>query len=126
MRFTIRDLLWLMVVVALGITLAIQHQKASAARTRILAALSRDLVGNCDFVETPIDEALLFISCKQEVPIFLADDVQFIFDDVVSFKIVTGKFTNMSLRTALEQMLPPLDLDYQVEDGWILIKSRNP
>jgi hypothetical protein len=117
-RFTIRDLLWLMLVVGMGITLVIQHQKASAARTKVRAALSRDLVQIIDFVEMPIDEAVYFISCKQEVPIFLADEV----DDM---KWVTGKFTKMPLGTALKQMLLPLDLDYQVEDGWILVNRRS-
>jgi hypothetical protein len=125
-RFTIRDLLWLMLVVGLSITLALQHQRAMSARTRIRAALSRNLVPEVvDFVEMPIGEAALFLSVKQEVPIFVADDVDEM-DNVGGLKVVTGKFRNMTLRDALEKMLPPLGLDYQVENGWILIKPRKP
>src|SRR5262245_58678713 len=116
-RFTIRDVLWLMVVVALSILLAIQYQKTSAARARVSTALNGP--ATVDFVEMPLSEALLYISVKQGVPVFLSGDAN-------ESRPVTAKFTNIPLRDALEKMLPPLDLDYQVEDGWILIKPRNP
>jgi hypothetical protein len=115
-RFTIRDVLWLMVVVGLGVAIAIQHQKASNARKRVSAALN--VPATVDFVEMPIDEAMLFISVKQGVPIF--------FEGNWEGRTVTAKLTNLPLRDILEGILPPLDLDYQVEDGWILIKPRDP
>ena len=44
-RFTIRDVLWLTVVVALGISLVIQHQSLLSANARIseLEFLNRDI-----------------------------------------------------------------------------------
>jgi hypothetical protein len=116
MRFTIRDVLWLTVVMALGITLVIQHQRASAARKRIAAALNRDLVETIDFVEMPLSEAALYVSVKEGVPIFISDEID-------GLKPVTGKFTRVPLQDALDAMLPP-ELEYEVENGWILIKPR--
>jgi hypothetical protein len=60
---------------ALGITLVIQHQRASAARKRIAAALNRDLVETIDFVEMPLSEAALYVSVKEGVPIFISDEI---------------------------------------------------
>ncbi len=117
-RFTIRDVLWLMVVVGLAAALTIQHQKASTARKRVIAALNRDLVEAVDFVEMPIDEAMLFISVKEGVPIFVKDNW--------NGRTVTARFQKATLRDALEAMLPPLGMDYQIEDGWILVRNRNP
>jgi len=114
-RFSIRDVLWLTVVAAMGITLAIQHQKASAARKRITVELGRP--ANFDFVQQPLRDSALFISYLHRTPVILADGVD---GDIP----ITATFRGPPLKTALDTMLPPLNLDYEVKEGWILIKPR--
>jgi hypothetical protein len=112
-RFTIRDVLWLTVVVAMGIMLAIQHQQASTARKRIIAELGQPT--NFDFVQIPLRESALYISYLHRTPVLLADGVD-------GETPVTATFRGPPLKTALDGILPPLDLDYEVKEGWILIK----
>ena len=114
-RFSIRDVLWLTVVVGLGIVLAIQHQKSTAARKRIVNELGQPT--NFDLVKHPLRDSTLYISYLHRTRVLLADGVD---GDI----LITAKFRGPSLKTALDTMLPPLDLDYEVKEGWILIKHR--
>src|SRR5262245_12806865 len=98
-RFTIRDVLWLTVVVGMGVMLVIQHQKADAARKRVATELQRNT--NIDFVQMPLSDAAVYLSMMHRVPVFFSDEVN---EDVP----VTAKFTNTPLRDALEGILPPL------------------
>jgi hypothetical protein len=96
-RFTIRDVLWLTVVVALGITLMIQHRKSSAARKRLSIELNRPTA--IDLVQMPLSDAAIAISINSGVPVLLADEV----DGAMP---VTASFKDLPLRSTLDTMLP--------------------
>ena len=113
-RFTTRDVLWLTVVVALCITLAMQKREAINARKRITAELNR--FTNINFVQMPLADSVQYISVQHRVPILFADGID---EDTP----VTATFNGVPLRTALDGMLPPLGLEYRVKDGWIVIES---
>jgi type II secretory pathway component HofQ len=117
-RFTIRDVLWLTVVVGLACAWGVERResrKAINAREQVNAELGQ--VITIDFVEMPLLDAMQFINVNHRVPVRFADDIDF-------SKIVTAKFTNVPLRAALDGMLKPLGLEYEVNNGWIMIKPR--
>jgi hypothetical protein len=77
-----------------------------------------DAVTDIDFIEMPIGDAALNITANHRVPVLFADGVDF-------NAIVTAKYKRVPLRTALDGMLPPLGLEYEVKNGWIVIKQRS-
>jgi len=114
-RFTIRDVLWLTVVVGLAVALAIQHQQASAARQRVIAELQKPTT--IDVIQMPLTDTMIYLSMMHRIPVVLADEVD---QDLP----VTAKHSGVPLRTALETTLPPLNLEFRIKDGCILIEPR--
>ena len=114
-RFSIRDVLWLTVVVGLGIALAIQHQRASVARQQTSEKLNR--LTTVAVVEMPLRDAALYISSMNEIPVLLSDQID-------GDRPVTANIKNVPLKTALDGLLPTLGLDYRVKEGWIVIEPQ--
>jgi hypothetical protein len=114
-RFTIRDVLWLVVVVGLALSLMINRQQASNARQQVGNELNR--LTDIDIVNMTLRDTALFISVQHGVPVLLTGGLE---ED----RLVTAKFKAVPLRTALAGMLSPLGLDYTIKEGWILIEPN--
>jgi len=125
-RFTIRDVLWLMVVVGLSVALWIEHRQAidlrialreEQARNDAIAELNKRTMLYC--IEMPLKDIAVYFSRLHNVPVVLALQV----DRNTS---ITCNYANVSLRVALEGILTPHDLDFRVKDGSIVIEPKTP
>jgi hypothetical protein len=127
-RFTLRDLLWLTVVVALGIAWWLQSLRWEQERRRLAAELKNAKVlsdmTNIEFIETPLERVVAYLSDVHGAPISL---------DLATLKQVgldekspvTANVKGASLRAALKIMLADKAEFVATEDG-LLIKGRDP
>ena len=124
-RFTIRDMLWLTVVVGLAVALILTHRQASVARMAWQDELSRnELIAELNqlteinFVGVQLGDVAKYVSEKHEIPVVLGSGV-------TGPAPVSCKIVNVPLRSALDELLAPLDLEFRVKDGAILIEPKN-
>jgi hypothetical protein len=126
LRFTICDLLWLMVVVGLAITLAFEHRKATLAemawhywedkaQPKPNVELNKTTHISCTIA--PLSHMADYLSQMHATPIVLAPEV----DGEIQ---ITCNVTNQPLRVGLEKMLSPHNLDYRIDNGAIVIQQR--
>src|SRR5436190_22276132 len=114
-RFTVRDVLWLMVVVGLAVSLWIEHRQTTDMRIAwreeherndAIAELNKRTMIYC--ISMPLKDMAVYLSRLHNVPVVLASSVD-------RNTPITSNYTNVSLRVALEGMLTPLDLDFRVK-----------
>src|SRR5262249_4639640 len=127
MRFTIRDLLWLTVVVAAFCTGTqldryLEQHRADPRDASIRAAL--DQKTDIKFIETPfsgvIDDLQQRHAIEIQMDLRALDDARIPRDTPVS-KSVKG----VTLRSALNILLDDLDLTYVVQNGVLKITSES-
>jgi hypothetical protein len=126
MRFTIRDLLWLMVVVAAFCTGTqlnryLEHYRADPREASIRAALKKTTT--IDAVEMPLKDVVLYLSETHNIPIVLS--MRKLEEASISADTpVTKSLRGITLRSALKLMLNDLDLAYVVENGVLTITTK--
>jgi hypothetical protein len=126
LRFTIRDVLWLMVVVGLGVALAIEHRRATLAEmawhyweSQRNPQLELTKTTHIECSEMPLGHIADYLSRMHAIPIVL--------DPEVNGEIqITCKATNEALNTGLAKMLSPHDLGFRIDNGAIVIQQRQP
>ena len=121
-RFTIRDVLWLTVMVGLSVGLWIEHRKYAEAvyalkdeqsRNTVIAELNKATAIECS--QMPLGEMVKYFSHMHAVPVLLAPSVN-------GDTPITCNVKNVSLREGLQRMLHPHKLDFRVKDGAILVE----
>jgi hypothetical protein len=124
-RFTIRDLLWLMVVAGLGVGWWMEHRQAIDLRVGLREEKARnDAVGELNkrtmiyCSSMPLKDVALYLSRLHNIPVTLASSVN-------RNTMITCNFTNVSLRVALQGILTEHGLDFRVQDGGILIEPKS-
>ena len=126
MRFTIRDLLWLTVVVAAFCTGTqldryLEHYRADPREASIRAALNQTT--HFDFVETPLKDVVFYFADKHDIPILIRS--QKLEEASISQDTpVTKSVRSITLRSALKLLLNDLDLAYVVENGVLTITTK--
>jgi hypothetical protein len=123
-RFTIRDLLWLMVVVGLGVALAIEHRRATLAEmawhyweSQRNPQLELKKTTHISCSSMPLSHMADYLAQMHAIPIALDENV----DGEIP---ITCKVTNEPLKTGLEKMLSPHNLDFRIDNGAIVIQQR--
>jgi hypothetical protein len=125
MRFTIRDLLWLTVAVAVfctGTQLGrhLEQPGADPREASIRAAL--DQKTDIEFVETPLKDAIDFIAEKHGIPVLL--NAKNLEEAGVNVDTpVTKQLTGLTLRSTLNLLLDELELTYAVHNGVLMITT---
>jgi hypothetical protein len=125
-RFTIRDLLWLTVVVAAFCTGTqldryLEHYRADPHEASIRAALNEKTT--VDVVEQPLKDVVMYLSELHKIPIVLNAkklEEASISPDTPVTKSVRG----ITLRSALNLVLRDLELAYVVENGVLTITTQ--
>jgi hypothetical protein len=125
MRFTIRDLLWLTVAVAVfctGMQLGrYLEQPADPREASIRAAL--DQKTDIEFVETPLKDAIQFLAEKHGIPIVL--NAKNLEEAGVNIDTpVTKRLKGLTLRSTLNLLLDELELNYAVQNGVLMITTE--
>jgi hypothetical protein len=121
-RFTIRDVLWLMVVAGLGLALLIQREQTFLMRSAWEYELSRNLSAvlkrhtSMDLVEMPLRDVARYISETHGYECVLSKDV----DDSIP---LTGKYPSMPLGSLLTELLAPHNLAVRATDSQIIIEN---
>ncbi len=124
LRFTIRDVLWLTLVVALGVALAIEHRKATLAemawhywesQRNPDLELNKTTAIVCS--SAPLRDMADHISNMHMVPVVLDPEVN---GDIP----IACRVSNESLRAGLDKMLAPHDLRYRIKEGAIVIERK--
>jgi hypothetical protein len=126
MRFTIRDLLWLTLVVAAFCTGTqlhryLEHYRADPREASIRAALNQTT--SVIFTEKPFFRVIDDLQQRHDIEIELdlrALDAAFIPTDVP----ITSNIKNVTLRSALNLLLDNLDLTYVVQNGVLMITTK--
>jgi hypothetical protein len=124
-RFTIRDMLWLMVVVGLGVTLVVEHRRATLAtmawhyweqeaqpkvETRLLETTSVC----CHLI--PLRQLAQHLSDVHDIPIALETDVD---GDIQ----ITCNEPKTTLRDGLTMLLSAHKLAFRVENEAVVIHN---
>ena len=125
-RFTIRDLLWLTVVVAAFCTGTqldryLEHYRADPHEASIRAALNQR--SDFDFVEVPLKDVVRYFGDKHNIPILIRSqklEEASISPDTPVTKSVRG----ITLRSALNLLLRDLELAYVVENGVLTVTTK--
>jgi len=124
LRFTIRDVLWLTVVVAMALMWWAARREVIATRFALQEERSRnDVIAelnkttNLDVVQMPLKDTLMYISELHAVPVVLSSRVN-------GNMAVTDKFRGIPLRAGLEKLLSPHDLDFRVQEGAIVVEPK--
>jgi hypothetical protein len=126
MRWTIRDLLWLTVVVAAFCTGTqldryLEQHRADPRDASIRAAL--DQKTDIKFVETPFSS--VFDDLKQRHGIEIQLDIRALDDASIPRDTpVTKSIKGVTLRSALNLLLDDLDLTYAVQNGVLMITTE--
>ena len=126
MRFTIRDLLWLTVVVAAFCTGTqldryLEQYRADPRDASIRAAL--DQKTDIKFIETPFSG--VFDDLKQRHAIEIQLDLRALDDaNIPRDTPVTKSIKGVTLRSALNLLLDNLDLTYAVQNGVLMITTE--
>ena len=125
-RCTIRDVLWLTVVVAAFCTGTqldryLEHYRADPHEARIRAALNEK--ANFDFVETPLKDVVMYFAEQHNIPIVL--NAKTLEEASISPDTpVTKSVRGITLRSALNLVLRDLELAYVVENGVLTITTK--
>jgi hypothetical protein len=125
MRFTIRDLLWLTVVVAVFFTGTQlgrywEQHGADPLEASIRAELAQKT--KMEFLETPLKDAIEFLEAQHGIPIEI--NAKKLEEAGVSIDTpVTRTLDGMTLRSALNLLLDDLDLNYAVDNGVLMITT---
>ena len=125
-RFTIRDLLWLTVVVAAFCTGTqldryLEHYRGDPHEASIRAALNEK--ANFDFVETPLKDVVMYFAEQHNIPIVL--NAKTLEEASISPDTpVTKSVRGITLRSALNLVLRDLELAYVVENGVLTITTK--
>ena len=126
MRFTIRDLLWLTVVVAAFCTGTqldryLEQHRADPREASIRAAL--DQKTDIKFIETPFNSVIDDLKQRHAIEIQL--DHRALDDASIPMNTpVTRSIRGVTLRSALNLLLDPLDLTYAVQNGVLMITTE--
>src|SRR5256885_5898280 len=126
MRFTIRDLLWLTAAVAAFCTGTqldryLEQHRADAREASIRAAL--DQKTDIKFVETPFSGVIDDLKQRHGIEIQL--DHRALDDASIPMNTpVTRSIKGVTLRSALNLLLDPLDLTYAVQNGVLMITTE--
>jgi hypothetical protein len=126
MRFTIRDLLWLTVAVAVfctGMQLGryLEQPGADPREASIHAALGQTT--DLQFVETPLKDAIDFLAAQHEIPIVL--NAKSLEEAGVNIDTpVTKNLSGITLRSTLNLLLGELELTYVVQNGVLMITTE--
>lgn len=126
MRFTIRDLLWLTVAVAAFFTGTqlnryLERLGADPNEASIHAALEQNT--DISFVETPLKDAIDFMANQHSIPIVLNAKKL----EAAGVNIdtpVTKRLKGITLRSALNILLDELELTYAVQNGVLMITTK--
>src|SRR6476620_6730033 len=124
-RFTIRDLLWLMVVVAAFCTGTqldryLEHYRADPHEASVRAALNQTT--SFDVVEMPLKDVVLYLTETHNIPIVLS--LKKLEEASVSADTpVTKSLRGITLRSALRLILKDLELTYVVRDEVLQITT---
>jgi hypothetical protein len=84
-------------------------------KERLIAKL--DQLTDIDVIDMPIKDIAAYLEVRHDVTIPMAEGSE-------RKTPLTVRLQGASLRTALERLLPPLGLDYQVKKGSILIEPK--
>ncbi|HEY2411822.1 MAG TPA: hypothetical protein VGI40_06255 [Pirellulaceae bacterium] len=126
MRFTIRDLMWLTVVVAAFCTGTqldryLEHYRADPHEASIRAELNKTTY--VDVVEMPLKDVVLYLQETHNIPIILS--LRKLEEASISPDTpVTKSLRGITLRSALKLLLNDLDLAYVVENGVLTITTK--
>jgi hypothetical protein len=126
MRFTIRDLLWLTVVVAAFCTGTqldryLEQHRADPREASIRAAL--DQVTDVDFTEKPFSGVIDDLKQRHGIEIEL-DTRALDNASIPRDTPVTRSINGVTLRSALNLLLDNLDLTYVVQNGVLMITTK--
>ena len=125
-RFTIRDVLWLTVVVGLAVSLVIEHRRATLnemawhyweekAQPKPERELKNHTFISC--TSMPLSDMAEYLSQMHTTPIVLGQEVN-------GDTPITCKVTGEPLKSGLEKMLSPHNLDFRIDNGAIVIQQR--
>jgi len=126
MRFTIRDLFWLTVAVAAFCTGTQldrywEQYRADPREASIRAALDQNT--DVKFTEKPFYGVMDYLSQRHAIEIEL--DLRALDDASIPIDVpVTRSIKGVTLRSALNLMLDDLDLTYVVQNGVLLITTK--
>ncbi len=122
-RFSIRDVLWLTVVVGLSVALYVEHQQMSRARLAWERQLRENAVAvlnattSVDFVQTPLVTVAEYLSSHTGLRVVMKKGVD-------GSTLVTGKINDTALNDGLQQMLSEHGLSFQTKAGAIFIERK--
>ena len=126
-QFSLRDLFWLIVVIALMVIwrsdLARNHQTITSLMTALEEEQARNLKSDLnrftdiDLVETPLKDVAAYVTDRHGYPCLLSSDV----DGEIP---LTGRFKGVRLGVALEMLLAPHELTFHATDMDIVIERR--
>jgi len=126
-QFSLRDLFWLIVVIALMVIwrsdLARNHQTITSLMTALEEEQARNLKSDLnrftdiDLVETPLKDVAAYVTDRHGYPCLLSSDV----DGEIP---LTGRFKGVRLGVALEMLLAPHGLTFHATDTDIVIERR--
>jgi hypothetical protein len=126
MRFTIRDLLWLTVAVAVFFTGTQlgrywEQHGADPREASIHAALGQNT--DIEFIETPLKDVVEFLAEKHGIPIVL--NAKALEEAGVNIDTpVTKRLQGITLRSALRLTLGELELTHAVQNGVLMITTE--
>jgi hypothetical protein len=126
-QFSLRDLFWLIVVIALMVIwrsdLARNHKTITSLMTALEEEQARNLKSDLnrftdiDLVETPLKDVAAYVTDRHGYPCLLSSDV----DGEIP---LTGRFKGVRLGVALEMLLAPHGLTFHATDTDIVIERR--
>ena len=126
-QFSLRDLFWLIVVIALMVIwrsdLARNHKTITSLMTALEEEQARNLKSDLnrftdiDLVETPLKDVAAYVTARHGYPCLLSSDV----DGEIP---LTGRFKGVRLGVALEMLLAPHELTFHATDTDIVIERR--
>ena len=126
-QFSLRDLFWLIVVIALMVIwrsdLARNHKTITSLMTALEEEQARNLKSDLnrftdiDLVETPLKDVAAYVTDRHGYPCLLSSDV----DGEIP---LTGRFKGVRLGVALEMLLAPHELTFHATDMDIVIERR--
>ena len=126
-QFSLRDLFWLIVVIALMVIwrsdLARNHKTITSLMTALEEEQARNLKSDLnrftdiDLVETPLKDVAAYVTDRHGYPCLLSSDV----DGEIP---LTGRFKGVRLGVALEMLLAPHGLTLHATDTDIVIERR--
>lgn len=99
---------------------SVDLHKSSAAEKRIVAALDDE--SSCNFADTPLADAIQFLSTQHEIPILL-DNAALEGAGAATDAPITLTLSGVPLRSVLNIMLKSLQLTYVIQDNVMFITT---